>query len=52
MYGQQVAVLANGEFGAGTHRVNVETNDLAGGIYFYNLKAGETTISKKMIVTK
>jgi len=52
MYGQQVAVLANGQYGAGNHTVNVETNSLAAGIYFYNLKSGETTISKKMIVTK
>lgn len=52
MYGQQVAVLANGEFAAGNHEVTVETSDLAAGIYFYNLTSGETTISKKMIVTK
>lgn len=52
MYGQQVGVLAAGNFAAGVHEVEVNTAELAAGIYFYNLKAGEELLTKKMIVTK
>lgn len=52
MYGQEVGVLASGNFAAGEHSVEVNTADLAAGIYFYNLRAGEQVLTKKMIVTK
>ncbi|HHG84408.1 MAG TPA: T9SS type A sorting domain-containing protein, partial [Bacteroidetes bacterium] len=52
MYGQQVAVLAKGEFNAGSHRVVANTADLAAGVYFYNLRTADQIITKKMIVTK
>lgn len=52
MYGQSVGVLAQGSMTAGMHEVEVNTAELASGIYFYNLKAGEEVLTKKMIVTK
>ena len=52
VYGQQVAVIANGEFAAGAHRVNVSTDKLASGVYFYNLRTNGQTISKKLVVSK
>lgn len=52
MYGQQVATLANGELAAGVHDVVVETNRLAAGVYFYNLRANGEVLTQKMIVTK
>lgn len=52
MYGQQVGTLASGNFAAGSHNLDVNTSDLAAGIYFYNLKAGDQVLTKKMIVTK
>jgi hypothetical protein len=52
MYGQTVAVLANGEFAAGAHRVVANTEKLASGVYFYNLRTNGQTLSKKLVVTK
>lgn len=52
MYGQEVAVLANGDFAAGAHRVDVNTRSLAAGVYFYTLTANGKAQTKKMIVTK
>jgi hypothetical protein len=52
VYGQQVAVIANGEYAAGAHRVVANTEKLASGVYFYNLRTNGQTISKKLIVTK
>ena len=52
MYGQEVAVVAQGEFNAGSHKVTVNTSDLAAGVYFYSLTANGKSITKKMIVTK
>lgn len=52
MYGQQVRVLAQGEYPAGKTDVRIQTEELAAGVYFYNLRAGDQTFTKKMIVTK
>jgi hypothetical protein len=52
MYGAEVAVLAEGEFIAGAHKVVAQTNDLAAGVYFYTLSANGKNFTKKMIVTK
>ncbi|MEY3445237.1 MAG: hypothetical protein RLZZ519_3518 [Bacteroidota bacterium] len=52
VYGQQVAVLANGEFAAGAHRVVANTEKLASGVYFYNLRTNGQVISKKLVVSK
>jgi hypothetical protein len=52
VFGQQVAVVAEGEYNAGSHKVIVNTKDFAPGAYFYNLRTQENVISKKMIVTK
>jgi hypothetical protein len=52
LYGQQVAVIARGEYAAGTHKMSVNTADLAPGIYFCTLRSGEEVITQKMMVTK
>lgn len=52
MYGQQVAVVAAGEFNAGAHKVSVDTRSLAAGVYFYTLSTEGKSYTKKMIVTK
>jgi hypothetical protein len=52
VYGQQIAVLANGELNAGAHSVTIETGNLASGVYFCNMFAGDVQLSKKLIVTK
>jgi len=51
--GQLIAVLADNELtGAGVKEVNFNTNGLASGIYFYIIKAGDFTQTKKMILLK
>lgn len=52
VYGQQVAVIANGEFAAGAHKVTVNTDELASGVYFYNLRTNDQVLSKKLVVAK
>lgn len=52
MYGQEVSVLANGEYNAGAHKVVAQTQNLAAGVYFYSLNANGKAYTKKMIVTK
>lgn len=50
-FGQEVAVLAEGEFNAGSHVATIETADLATGVYFCQLLAGDQVLSKKLVVT-
>jgi hypothetical protein len=52
VYGQQVAVIANGEFAAGAHKVVANTEKLASGVYFYNLRTNGEVLSKKLVVSK
>ena len=52
MYGQQVATLATGTYSAGSHEVIANTSNLASGVYFYNLHAGNEVYTKKMVVVK
>jgi len=51
--GKLVATLANNEFvTAGTKEISFNAANLASGIYFYTLKAGDFTQTKKMILVK
>lgn len=55
--GREVAVLVNETQQAGHYQVNWDINDLPktqlpNGIYFYQLKAGDFTATKKMIILK
>lgn len=51
--GKLVATLANNQaVTAGTKEVEFSASNLASGIYFYTLKAGEFTETKKMILVK
>ncbi|GBD92030.1 hypothetical protein BMS3Abin04_02763 [bacterium BMS3Abin04] len=55
--GQKVATLVNGEVTQGVHRTVwnglTDTGEsVASGIYFYRLKSGEFSMSKKMILIK
>ena len=52
IYGQQVAVIAEGEYPAGTHKVVFNTKDLAAGTYMYNLRTNGTVQTKKLVVSK
>lgn len=50
--GKVVKTINLGSRGAGQHQVELNAGDFKGGIYFYTLTAGDSRMTKKMIVTK
>jgi hypothetical protein len=49
--GQKVAAFA-GDFNAGSHKIEWDAAELASGVYFYKLVAGNFTDTKKMVLLK
>ena len=52
MLGQQIAILVNQQKSAGTYSESFNATNLSSGIYFYTLKAGTFSETKKMILIK
>jgi len=52
MLGREVSVLVNERREAGVHEVKFDGSDLASGVYFYRLQAGEFVETKKMVLLK
>ncbi|MFM2377109.1 MAG: hypothetical protein RLZZ165_2206 [Bacteroidota bacterium] len=50
--GQQVALIASGEFAAGNHSVTVATDRLPVGVYYYILRMDDQAFSKRLVVAK
>ena len=50
--GNEVASLVNEEKPSGKHSIDFNAGKLATGVYFYQLKAGEYTATKKLILLK
>ena len=50
--GNEVVALVNTTQGVGVHEVNFNASSLASGLYFYSLKAGSFTSTKKMMLLK
>ena len=50
--GQQVAQLVNEQQQAGYHQVVFRGDELASGVYFYSVKAGEFLATKKLILLR
>jgi len=50
--GREVSTLVNEEKPAGKYEVNFNASSLASGVYFYQIKAGDFTASKKLILLK
>ena len=50
--GREVATLVNEEKTAGNYKVTFDAQNLASGIYFYRLKAGNYISVKKMILLR
>lgn len=49
---QRVAVLVDGELKAGVHRYQFNASGLSSGVYFYRLRSGSFTATKKMMLLK
>jgi len=52
VHGQEVAVLANGEYTAGSYVVNWNASGIASGVYFYTIQSGSFTQTKKLLLVK
>jgi hypothetical protein len=52
MLGRPVVTLVHGELKAGHHTVNFIASNLASGVYFYSLQAGDFSSVKKLILLK
>lgn len=50
--GTSVATLDKGNLVAGSHKIMLDATDLASGLYFYTVKAGNNSVTKKMMVKK
>ncbi|MBN1886050.1 MAG: T9SS type A sorting domain-containing protein, partial [Candidatus Krumholzibacteriota bacterium] len=50
--GREVATLVDGNRPAGEHAVTFEATNIASGIYFYRLNAGEFSATRKMILLR
>ncbi len=50
--GKEIATLINEEKSAGNYEVSFNASNLASGIYYYQLRAGEFVETKKMILLK
>jgi len=48
--GQKVMVLNNGRLSAGNHTFQINGSNLSAGVYFYTVHAGNSSVTKKMIV--
>jgi hypothetical protein len=50
--GREVSVLVNDRKNAGVHEVKFDGSNLASGVYFYRLTAGDFVQSKKLLLLK
>lgn len=50
--GREIAVLANGNFSAGSHVKEFNAAGLSSGVYFYRLTTNDKILTKKMILAK
>jgi|TARA_Y100000031_G_scaffold156144_1_gene209466 hypothetical protein len=52
MVGQEVALIASGNYSAGLHTISFDGVDLPSGTYFYTLNDGSVTVTRQMILMK
>lgn len=50
--GKEVAILANGNYNAGNHTLDLNLSYLSSGSYFYRINAGQFTDTKKLMLMK
>jgi hypothetical protein len=52
LLGKEVAVLVDGEVGAGEHSVVFNAKNLSSGVYLYRIQAGNFVVTKRMTLLK
>ena len=52
MLGREVSVLVNERRDAGVHEVKFDGSNLASGVYFYRIQAGDFTQTKRLLLLK
>ena len=52
LLGQEVATLIDEHMVAGNHRINWRASAISSGLYFYQLKAGDFTRTRRLIIQK
>lgn len=50
--GNEIATLVNEEKPAGNYEINFNAAGLSSGVYFYRLKAGDFSTTKKLLLLK
>ena len=50
--GEELETLVNGEKPIGTYEVNWNAENIPSGVYFYQIKAGDFTQTRKMILLR
>jgi len=50
--GRKIATLVDGEMNAGSHKISFDASNIATGLYFYQIKSGNFTATKKMMLLK
>jgi len=50
--GNEIKTIVNSEQDAGTYKVGFDASRMASGVYFYQLKAGDFSTSRKMLLLK
>jgi hypothetical protein len=52
MLGRRVQTLVDDQLNAGIHRVNWNATSYSSGVYLYRLKAGDTVVTRRMMLVK
>ncbi len=52
MMGQMVGTIANGEYASGDHIMTYDVTKLPEGMYYYQLRTGDTKLTRKFIVAR
>jgi hypothetical protein len=50
--GKEITIINEGEKAPGKHLIRLNTSNFRSGIYYYTLNDGQTSITKKMIITE
>lgn len=49
---RKLAVISEGNKGTGKHNVTIDSNKFSEGLYFYTMKVGNVSLTKRMVIAK